>query len=140
MPEPLFVDTGYVIALINEHDNHHAKALSWADRFEGYPLVTTDAILLEVGNALSRIARPQGSRIIHYFQDADEVTLIHLNPILFYNAMCLYDSHQDKTWGLVDCVSFVVMRELQLSTALAFDRHFVQAGFQLAESFLNNSV
>lgn len=140
MPEPLFVDTGYVIALINEHDNHHAHALRWADRYEGYPLVTTDAVLLEVGNALSRIARPQGSQIIHYFQDADEVTLIHQNPTLFNTALRLYDGHQDKTWGLVDCVSFVVMRELQLSTALAFDRHFVQAGFQLPEAFLTNSV
>ena len=44
----------------------------------------------------------------------------------------MYEIHQDKTWGLVDCLSFVVMENQQISIALAFDRHFVQAGFVLA--------
>jgi predicted nucleic acid-binding protein len=42
----------------------------------------------------------------------------------------LYKSHQDKAWGLVDCISFVVMREAGVNQALTFDQHFVQAGFQ----------
>lgn len=124
MPEPLFIDTGYVIALVNENDQHHRHALMWADRYEGYPLVTTDAVLLELGNALSRIARQQASQIIRYFQNADEMTLIHLNPILFNNALHLYDLHLDKSWGLVDCVSFAVMREMQISIALAFQAFY----------------
>ena len=45
--EPLFVDTGYVIALINEDDQHHARAVVLSQRYEGHPLVTTDAVLLE---------------------------------------------------------------------------------------------
>ena len=47
MLEPLFVDTGYVIALINEDDQHHARAVVLSQRYEGHPLVTTDAVLLE---------------------------------------------------------------------------------------------
>lgn len=133
MPEPLFVDTGYVIALVNTNDQHHAQALRLAKKYTGYPLITTDAVLLEIGNALSRIARRQASQIIHHFHAAEEVTVIHLNPMLFNSALSLYDAYQDKTWGLVDCVSFVVMREMRLSQALAFDQHFVQAGFCLAD-------
>jgi uncharacterized protein len=37
---------------------------------------------------------------------------------------------QDKAWGLVDCISFIVMREAGVNQALTFDQHFVQAGFQ----------
>jgi predicted nucleic acid-binding protein len=133
MPEPLFVDTGYIIALINENDHYHRQALTLSEQYDGHRLVTTDAVLLEVGNALSRLARRQASLIIHHFQTADEVTLIPLNPTLFNTALHWYDKHQDKTWGLVDCVSFAVMAEMQLSRVLAFDRHFVQAGFQLAD-------
>jgi len=44
----------------------------------------------------------------------------------------MYETHQDKTWGLVDCLSFVVMRQHRISVALTFDRHFIQAGFTLA--------
>jgi uncharacterized protein len=48
-------------------------------------------------------------------------------------ALNLYAKYQDKTWGLVDCISFVVMEEQKISVALAFDRYFIQAGFTLAE-------
>ena len=85
---------------------------------------------MEVGNALFRIARKQASAVIHHFQTADEMTLISLNPTLFNTAMLWYDKHQ---WGLVDCVSFAVMDNMQLSVALAFDRHFIQAWFQLVD-------
>lgn len=132
MLEPLFVDTGYIIALINENDNHHRQALRLAEKHNGWPLVTTDAVLLEAGNALSRIARRQCSLLIHAFQEAEEMTLVHMNPVLFKQAVKLFDRYQDKTWGLVDCLSFVVMREMQISTALTFDHHFAQAGFRCA--------
>jgi hypothetical protein len=57
------------------------------------------------------------------------VTVVTLTPDLFESAFDLYRRHTDKQWGLVDCVSFVVMRQTGLTTALAFDQHFVQAGF-----------
>jgi len=122
----------YIIALINENDHYHQQALALSERYDSHRLVTTDAVLLEVGNALSRIARHQASLIIHHFQTSEEVTLVQLNSTLFNTAMRWYDKHDDKTWGLVDCVSFAVMTEMNLSQALAFDRHFVQAGFALA--------
>ncbi|MGK7875666.1 MAG: type II toxin-antitoxin system VapC family toxin [Xenococcaceae cyanobacterium] len=132
MSSPVFVDTGYVTALINQHDQYHHQALKLSKQYEGIPLVTTDAILLEIGNSLSRFARREAATIIHYFQSAAEATVIPLTPDLFASAIGLYETHQDKTWGLVDCLSFIVMQERQISTALAFDRHFIQAGFRLA--------
>ncbi len=132
MSERLFVDTGYIIALINQSDQHHQQALQLADRYEGVPVITTEAVLLEIGNALARIARSEAVDIIHYFQMAPEATVIPLTTDLLTAALNLYATHQDKTWGLVDCVSFVIMQNQGISTALAFDRHFVQAGFTLA--------
>lgn len=57
--------------------------------------------------------------------------MVHLTPELFESAFSLYRRHTDKQWGLVDCVSFIVMGRMGLTTALAFDQHFVQAGFVL---------
>jgi len=138
MLKPLFVDTGYVIALVNQHDNYHKQAKVLADQYAGQPLVITDAVLMEIGNALSRIARSQSVDIIHYFQQADEVTLVHSNPMLFNEALTMYEDYADKTWGLVDCLSFVVMKQMNLSTVLGFDQHFVQAGFKLAGKIHND--
>jgi hypothetical protein len=38
--------------------------------------------------------------------------------------------YQDKAWGLVDCISLIVMNQAEVTQALTFDQHFVQAGFQ----------
>ena len=129
MPESVFIDTGYILALINENDQHHAEALAISERFDGHPVVITDAVLLEIGNALSRMDRTAAVQIIQDFRESPGVTVVNLTPELFESAFDLYQRHTDKQWGLVDCVSFVVMRQMDLTTALAFDQHFVQAGF-----------
>jgi predicted nucleic acid-binding protein len=49
---------------------------------------------------------------------------------LYHEAFQLYRDRADKEWGLVDCVSFVIMRERGLTEALTPDRHFEQAGFR----------
>lgn len=127
----IFIDTGFIIALINERDQYHQQAVKLANRFEGYPLLATDAVLLEVGNALVRNYKRQAIEIIEQFLDADEIEVVSLTPQLFNQALTFYKRYQDKEWGLVDCVSFTVMREAGVTQALAFDKHFVQAGFQL---------
>lgn len=127
----VFVDTSFVVALVNRNDQHHRLALQLADRFSGPGLVTTDAILLEIGNALSRNFRRESVDIIEDFLTSDDVQVIHLHPPLFRNAFDLYKSRSDKTWGLIDCVSFVVMNELGIIDALSTDKHFEQAGFNI---------
>jgi predicted nucleic acid-binding protein len=41
----IFVDTSFIIALVNERDQYHHQALSIADRYDSQFLVVTDAIL-----------------------------------------------------------------------------------------------
>ncbi len=129
MHERLFVDTVFVIALINRRDQYHRYSIEVAQQFEGYPLLTTDAVLLEIGNALSRSYKAEGSSIINEFLLSEDVKIVHLTPELFRRAFEQYKIYSDKEWGLVDCLSFVVMRDEKVSRALTFDRHFAQAGF-----------
>lgn len=35
-----------------------------------------------------------------------------------------------EPWSLVDCASFVLMEDRQITAALTSDHHFVQAGFR----------
>ena len=127
----VFVDTSFVVALVNEKDQNHSLALDLAERFTGQRLVTTDAILLEIGNALSRNFKQESVEIIEEFLTSDDVQVIHLHPQLFRKAFDLYKSRSDKMWGLIDCVSFVVMKELGIIDALSADKHFEQAGFSI---------
>ena len=50
----LFLDTSYVQALLNPRDSHHRRALSLLPRVKAASeVVVTEAVLIEVGNALS---------------------------------------------------------------------------------------
>ena len=130
MPTRIFIDTAFVAALVNQRDRYHQQALDLSKVWEGQPLLTTDAVLLGIGNALSRGFKPQAVAIIERFLASAEVELVHLTPQLFDRAFALYKKYHDKEWSLVDCISFVVMREADVSQALTSDQHFVQAGFQ----------
>lgn len=123
-----FIDTSFVVALVNKRDQHHLRAVELASEFEHRSLITTDAVLLEIGNALAKNFRAVSVQVIDDFLTSGEIQIIHLYPALFQKAFFLYRSHLDKTWGLIDCVSFVVRREVGILKALTSDRHFEQAG------------
>ncbi|NJL65245.1 MAG: type II toxin-antitoxin system VapC family toxin [Methylacidiphilales bacterium] len=130
MINKIFVDTLFVVALINQRDQYYQLASELADSLETHPLITTDAVLLEIGNALARNYKNEAVEIIEYFLTSDEMEVVRLTPELFAKAFTLYKTHQDKAWGLVDCISFIVMKQAGVTQALTFDQHFVQAGFQ----------
>ncbi|MEG3438833.1 type II toxin-antitoxin system VapC family toxin [Pannus brasiliensis CCIBt3594] len=130
MSDKVFIDTLFLVALINKQDRYHQKALELADRTENCTYFCTNIILFEVGNALSKNYREQAIQLIHCLLGSDRVEMVNLTPELFDRAVNFYRQHQDKEWGLVDCLSFVVMRQYQIDRALTFDKHFTQAGFQ----------
>ena len=50
-------------------------------------------------------------------------------PAKGWIALDLYHQPADKGWTLTDCVSFVIMRERNVTDVLTGDKHFEQAGF-----------
>ena len=95
MHERLFVDTLFVIALVNRRDQYHQHAVEVSQQLEGDPLVTTDVVLFEIGNALARTFKTEAIDIIEEFIQSDDVTIIHLSPSLFEQAFDLYKTYQD---------------------------------------------
>lgn len=57
------------------------------------------------------------------------VEMIHVGEDLLKRGLALLRERPDKRYSLTDCISFVVMREHEIGTAFAFDRHFEQEGF-----------
>jgi hypothetical protein len=129
MKSPIFIDTGYILALLNTADAHHERALV-ASRQVKPPFLTTEAVLTEIGNALSRARwRALGYATIQDLRADSNIEVVPLDAALFERALALYGTRMDKEWGLTDCASFVVMQERNLTQALTTDRHFGQAGF-----------
>ena len=129
MKAPIFVDTGCVLALANKRDKYHELALA-AFEIVSPPYLTTEAVLIEIGNAFSRAKwRTMGVGALHYVRHSAHFEIVPVDSALLERAMALYCARIDKEWGLTDCISFVVMRERGLSEVLTTDRHFEQAGF-----------
>jgi hypothetical protein len=127
-----FLDTSFAIALSTTTDQHHSRALELADQIENQEinLITTQAILLEIGNALSKQKyRVLAAQLLESLILDPSVEVISLSEELYQSAFYLFKSRPDKEWGLVDCVSFVVMNDRAISSALIADKHFSQAGF-----------
>lgn len=56
-----------VIGLINDRDQYHKRATDMSKRYENSPVLITDAVLLEIGNALARSHRSEAGDTIEYF-------------------------------------------------------------------------
>jgi len=127
----IFIDTGFILALVNKKDQYHQKAIELANKFESNSWLMTEAVLLEIGNALARSYKQEAVEFIERSLASDEVEIVKISPYFFAKALGVYKSYTDKDWGLVDCFSFAVMGEKGVNRALSFDEHFVQAGFQV---------
>lgn len=126
---PLFVDTGFYLALLSPRDVWHTRAVELSHQIH-QPLVLTDLTLVELGNACSSL-RDRGlyAQLVHRLQSDSEVRIIELTRGLFQRGFDLFKRRPDKAWSLTDCVSFVVMDDLGLREVLGADHHFEQAGF-----------
>ncbi len=81
-------------------------------------MLVTNPVLLEIGNAQARNYKEEAVRVIEHFLISKETEVVHLTPELFAEAFSLYKVYKDKAWGLVDCVSFVVMRKMGITSVL----------------------
>lgn len=124
------MDTFYVQAILNPNDAYRASASALQARIEAASqVVVTEAVLIEIGDALSDRDRAAAVGFIQACYQTPNITVVPLTTELMARALALYDDRSDKTWGLTDCVSFTVMADLELSLAATGDRHFAQAGF-----------
>lgn len=129
----VFLDTSFAIALSATTDQSHARAVELANQLEnsGTRLVTTQAILLEIGNALSKQRyRVAATQLLESLISDPNVEVVPLSNDLYNAAFNLFRNCIDKEWGLIDCASFVVMQERGILDALTTDDHFNQAGFR----------
>jgi hypothetical protein len=133
MMTEVFLDTSFVIALSSVTDQNHVRTVELAHRIEAdrTRLVTTQAILLEIGNSLSKHKyRAAAIQLLESLENDPNVEVVLLTSTLYASAFNLFKQREDKEWGLVDCISFIVMQDRGITDALTTDIHFQQVGFR----------
>lgn len=65
--------------------------------------------------------------------DTGPIQVVPHSDELYERALKTYEQVKDKKWSLVDCASFEIMKDRNITLALTEDRNFAQAGFTIAE-------
>lgn len=126
-----FVDTTFFLAIVDQRDSLHARAVAWAARLASESKVTTEYVVVEVVNSLSRLAdRQRAVRFVRDIEGLPDLSVVWASEVDFARAAALFESRMDQEWSLTDCASFVIMQRLAIARALTYDHHFEQAGFE----------
>ena len=128
----LFLDTVGIIAVWDDADQWHAAAFAAYQKLLAYGrrVITTPAILLECGNAAAR--RPYRTDVTDLRRMLmKEKLLIEPTAQEIEDAWTAYERGEGARAGIVDHVSFQVMRRLGITEAFTNDKHFEAAGFTL---------
>ena len=131
--EAFFLDAAYAIALASPDDDFHVPAVTLALNLKSRQtrMVTTQAVLLEIGDSLSKPRfRAAATEILSSIARDSRIEVVPLTPDLMRRAFDLFRQRPDKDWPLTDCISFVAMKDEGITEALTGDHHFEQAGFR----------
>jgi predicted nucleic acid-binding protein len=128
----VFADTGYWIALLDPQDTLHSKAINLSITFTQVQIVTGEMVLTEILNHFSKrgnFLRYAAANFIESLQENPSITIIPQTDSIFQQALILYKQRPDQAWSHTDCSSFCIMQQQNILEALAYDKHFEQAGF-----------
>ncbi len=127
----VFLDTVGLLAIWDESDQWHQAAQTC---FAGLTnsradFVTSTSVLLECGNAAAR--RPYRSAVSRLLKELEQAgRLVTPTGEDWQAAWRAYENGEADSAGIVDHISFAIMRRLGLSKAFTNDAHFRAAGFE----------
>ena len=130
--EKVFIDTSAFYALMDRSDRFHQSASKlWARLLDkGYYLKTSNYVTVETLALLqSRLG----------FEAADLwsrdvlgiVETLWIDEVLHNLAFEIWFSLGRKKLSLVDCTSFVIMRQDKMEKVFGYDKHFTDHGFEV---------
>ena len=128
----VFADTGYWIALLDPQDTLHQNAVNLSVSLVQEKICTSEMVLTEVLNHFSNrgtFLRQAAVALIQSVQESPAIEVVPQTSKSFYAALKLYSQRPDQSWSHTDCASFCLMQQQSIQEALAYDRHFEQAGF-----------
>lgn len=130
----IFVDTGAFLARYLPRDHHHRRATwGWEQlRLRDWPVYTSNFVLDETLTLLGRWASHAfAAERAEAILTSGNLEILRPDADDELEALELFRKFADQKVSYTDCVSFALMRRTGIVRAFAFDRHFVQAGFEL---------
>ena len=114
----IFADTTYWIALFDEADSLHSKAIQITKNITKREIITSQSVLAEWldGSAgLGEFVRLEVAEYVNSLRRIPAVRIIDQSVELFQQALELYLRRKDKKWGLTDCTTIFICQDLTIT-------------------------
>ncbi|MGB0679696.1 MAG: type II toxin-antitoxin system VapC family toxin [Polyangiales bacterium] len=130
-PRHVFIDTSAFYAALDGDDRFHPRAMSgWQQlQQEAWQLHTSNYVLVE---SVALLQRRIGLDAVRALSDGfvPLMTLHAIDPQDHQAALQALLTADRRKLSLVDCTSFITMRQHAIHVAFTFDKHFTEQGFQ----------
>lgn len=126
----IFADTSFWVALRNRRDSHHEQALALLGLHQARSIVTSNHIRGETWTYLRRRAGHEAAvDYLDILEKSPRVRVLIVSPAQEADALRFLRQHDEREYSFVDATSFMLMKNLRMREALAFDGDFSAAGF-----------
>ena len=125
----IFLDTSAIYAMADTRDANHNRALFlFNDALAaGETLLMHNYVVVEAAALLQR--RLGMTSALQFLSETTAFQVHWISGVDHLQAVSILEERARRGLSLVDCTSFVVMRQYGVAEALAFDTDFEQEGF-----------
>jgi predicted nucleic acid-binding protein len=131
----IFLDTGFLFAYVSEKDQDHERVNEVLEAHRGERLadllVTTNHVVAETITLVAKRGhRDPGIRHDHAVEVGGQLLagvfgqVHHASAEEEREAFAYFERHRDKSYSIVDCLSFVIMEKMGIREAWAVDEDF----------------
>jgi predicted nucleic acid-binding protein len=129
----VLADTSALYAVLDTDDRNHRRAAAlWRSQVEEGHLITHAYVVVEA-TALVQARLGKTAAVALHGDLLGVVDTLAVDAVTHGRAVERWSALGDRRLSLVDVTSFVVMEDLGVEAAFAFDDDFVRAGFRLVE-------
>ena len=125
----MLIDTSGFLCLLHKDEPEHRDAVrlyAEATRHVTHNYILDEFVPLA---HVRKLPRSQALGFCRKILTDRSVEVVWVDNALHESALFLLENRFDKTYSLCDAVSFILMRERNVTEALTTDRHFEQEGF-----------
>ena len=131
----IFLDTGFLFAYVSENDKNHVRANEVLEAHRGQRLadllLTTNHVVAETitlvskrGHRDPRIRHDLAVKVGRQLHAGVFGQVHHASSEEEREAFAYFEKHSDKSYSVVDCLSFVIMEKRGIREAWAVDEDF----------------